>query len=174
MPAPPRGTGLVVLTSGSQQQQQQVPQQQQQSQPPPNAWGNVGSAAPFRTLSDVVKSTPATTLKNVPESPAPTKTSEPKPPMVDYFDFTSWSIPRCSLTSSLKFTGVGIFFPLRKLWINAPLRLHWKIIYLVNFFKHFIMNTYLQVANGLLTKWLLNGLITTDKLITGYLLSGSI
>ncbi len=90
MPAPPRGTGLVVLTSGSQQQQQQVPQsQQQQSQPPPNAWGNVGSAAPFRTLSDVVKSTPATTLKNVPESPAPTKTSEPKPPMVDYFDFTS-------------------------------------------------------------------------------------
>ena len=86
MPAPPRGTGLVVLTSGSQLQQQAVPQQVQQ--PPPNAWGVRGSAAPFRTLSDVVKSTP-TTLKNVPETPAPSKTSDPKPPMVDYFDFTS-------------------------------------------------------------------------------------
>lgn len=85
MPAPPRGTGLTVLTSGPQMQQQQVPQQPQK---PRNAWGGGGSAAPFRTLSDVVKSTP--TLKNVPESPTPDKTSQdPKPPMVDYFDFTS-------------------------------------------------------------------------------------
>jgi hypothetical protein len=59
----------------------------QQSQQPPNAWGSVGSAASFRTLSDVVKSTP--TLKNPPESPAPVKSQDPKPPMVDYFDFTS-------------------------------------------------------------------------------------
>lgn len=92
MPAPPRGTGLTVLTSGSGQQlQQQVPpqtQQSQQQQQPPSAWGGGGSSVPFRTLSDVVKSNP-TTAKNVPESPAPAKTSESKPPMVDYFDFTT-------------------------------------------------------------------------------------
>ena len=82
MPAPPRGTGLIVLTSGPQQPQ--VPQQ-----PPkqPNVWGSSGSAVPFRTLSDVVKSTP--TLKNLPETPVVAKSQDPKPPVVDYFDFTS-------------------------------------------------------------------------------------
>lgn len=85
MPAPPRG--LTVLTSGQQQQQQQQ-QVPQPPQKPPNAWGSGGSAAPFRTLSDVVKSTPAP--NNATESPAPDKTSQdPKPPVVDYFDFTS-------------------------------------------------------------------------------------
>ena len=83
MPAPPRGTGLIVLTSGSQQQQQQV---SQQSPKPPNVWGRSGTSVPFRTLSDVVKST--STLKNPPESPL-TRSQDPKPPIVDYFDFTS-------------------------------------------------------------------------------------
>lgn len=83
MPAPPRGTGLIVLTSGSQQQQQQV---SQQSPKPPNVWGSSGTSVPFRTLSDVVKST--STLKNPPESPL-TRSQDPKPPIVDYFDFTS-------------------------------------------------------------------------------------
>lgn len=86
MPAPPRGTGFTVLTSGQSQPQTPQPIQPSQQQQP-NAWG-VKSAAPFRTLSDVVKSNP-TALKNVQETPPPAKTSEPKPPLVDYFDFTS-------------------------------------------------------------------------------------
>lgn len=93
MPAPPRGSGLTVLTSGlgPQLQQQQTSQPTQSSQPQKvltNAWGGGASSLPFRTLSDVVKSNPAT-VKNVPESPAPAKTTEPKAPVVDYFDFTS-------------------------------------------------------------------------------------
>ncbi len=92
MPKPPRTAGgLTVLTSGAQQQQSQI-----QSQPPPpqskpaNAWGAKSGATAFRTLSEVVKSTP------VPSAPAssapstPAKSSEPsKPAVVDYFDFTS-------------------------------------------------------------------------------------
>jgi len=103
MPGPPRPSGLTVLTSSGSQQQQQMPSQSsqpQQSQPPPvNAWGKVGGgggAGPFKTLSDVVKSTPSTSAPSAkvaaePQTLAKTLVhSETKPPpVVDYFDFTS-------------------------------------------------------------------------------------
>jgi hypothetical protein len=98
MPGPPRPSGLTVLTSGGSQQQQQPSQSNQPQQPQPptvSAWGKVGGAGPFKTLSDVVKSTPSTsapTVKVAAEPQTLAKTlvsSEPKPPVVDYFDFTS-------------------------------------------------------------------------------------
>ena len=95
MPGPPRPSGLTVLTSGGSQQLQAPAQQQtSQSQPPVSAWGKSGGAGPFRTLSDVVKSTPSMLVPSSkvmaePQPLAKTLVSEPKQSVVDYFDFTS-------------------------------------------------------------------------------------
>ena len=102
MPGPPKTAGgLTVLTSASLQQQPQshpASAAQQTTQPPPNAWGvKSGSAAPFRTLSEVVKSTPppsnssaaAAAATAAPSSAKPTDANNTKPVVVDYFDFTS-------------------------------------------------------------------------------------
>lgn len=59
----------------------------QQPQPQPFVWGN-GPSGSFRTLSDVVKSTPM--HAKMPEPAAKqTEVKPPPPPVVDYFDFTS-------------------------------------------------------------------------------------
>lgn len=93
MPAPPRTAGgLTVLTPASQQQQPQVQQSQPVAQQvkPAGAWGAAGGSTTFRTLSEVVKSTPVPSAPATPAVVPAAKPSEPpKPPVVDYFDFTS-------------------------------------------------------------------------------------
>lgn len=80
MPAPPKQAGTMTPAPGLQLNAPQPA-------PVASAWGQAGSGA-FRTLSEVVRSTPNTSKPAAAEPTRPqTKANETQ--VVDYFDFTS-------------------------------------------------------------------------------------